>query len=82
MPITSSAVPPDARPPCRSIRIVVVISPPILVTNVFIAASAIPEPCALGVILNMVAAVPKLALFAPVDVPAATMLSLPDVATF
>ena len=80
--MTSLAAPPDANPPCRSTRIVVVMSPPILVTNVFIAASAIPEPCAFGAMLKIVAAVPKLALFAPTVVPAATMLSLPDVATF
>ena len=46
-----------------------------------IAASAIPEPCALGVTLKTVAAVPREALFAPVDVPAATML-FPVLATF
>ena len=80
--MTSLAAPPDASPPCRSTRIVVVISPPILVINVFIAASVIPDPCAFGVTLNIVAAVPKLALFAPTVVPAATMLSLPEVATF
>ena len=57
-------------------------SPPILFIKVFIAASAIPDPCAFGVILNIVAAVPKLALLAPTVVPAATMLSLPEVATF
>ena len=33
------------------------ISPPILLTNVLIASSAIPDPCALGVILKIVAAV-------------------------
>ena len=57
------------------------ISPPTLFTKVLIAALAIPEPCAFGVTLNIVAAVPRLALLAPVDVPAATMLSLPEVAT-
>ena len=46
-----------------------------------IASSAIPDPCALGVILKIVAAVPKLPLLVPVEVPAATML-FPVLATF
>ena len=40
-----------------------------------IASSAIPDPCALGVILKIVAAVPKLPLLVPVEVPAATTVS-------
>ena len=78
----SSAAPPEANPPCKSTKIVVTISPPILFIKVLIAASAIPEPCAFGVTLKIVAAVPRLALLSPTVVPAATILSLPEVATF
>jgi len=82
VPITSPADPPEEAPPCKSIKIVVVIVPPSLSTNVLIAASGKPDPCAAGVIVpNLVAAVPREALFAPVDVPAATML-FPVAATF
>ena len=45
-----------------------------------IAASAIPEPCVFGVMLKIVAAVPKLALLAPTVVPDSTILSIPLVA--